>query len=84
MSCGCCPGSVPAQLTQPHFFFINPGERHIQLFVGFFFLYLFTGLHQIFIAACGIWFPDRGSHLGPLKLGAWSLNRWTSRKVFSD
>lgn len=40
VSCGCCPGSVPARLTQPHFFFLNPGERHIQLFVGFFYIYL--------------------------------------------
>lgn len=29
VSCGCCPGSVPARLTQPHFFFLNPGESHI-------------------------------------------------------
>ena len=40
VSCGCCPGSVPARLTQPHFFFLNPSERHIQLFVGFFYIYL--------------------------------------------
>ena len=30
------------------------------------YLYLFIWLHWVLVAACGIYFPDQGSNLGPL------------------
>ena len=52
-------------------------------------MYSFIWLYQVspvacelLVAACGIWFPNQGSNLGPLPaLGAWSLSHWTTRGV---
>ena len=37
-------------------------------------------LQNLFYLACGIYFPDQGSNLGPV-LGAQSLSHWTTREV---
>ena len=35
---------------------------HVDAFI----FYLFIWLHQVLVAAYGIWFPDQGLNLGPL------------------
>ena len=37
-------------------------------------------MRELLVVVCGIYFPDEGLNLGPYT-GAWSLNRWTTRKV---
>ena len=42
--------------------------------------YIFIWLCPVFVVACGVWFPDQGSNLGPLH---WErgLSHWTTREV---
>ena len=38
----------------------------VGMFFYIIFIYLAIWLHQVLVAACGIYFPDQGWNLGPL------------------
>ena len=43
-------------------------------------MYLFIWLHQVLVAACGVYFPDKGSNSGPLYWEHWVLATGPSGK----
>ena len=62
------PVPHPRALTQES---ANSPSRATCLFF-FFTMYIFW-LHWVLVAACGLWFPDQGSNLGPLHWEPWVL-----------
>ena len=61
-------------------FIMSNKEAGYKAVVQHSFLKTCAWLCWVLVVACGIWFPDQGSNLGPLH-GEWGgLNHWTTRE----